>query len=115
VSLRAEEEKARRYAQLLSAYRSVFDSPEGKLVLMDLMREAGVLSPSFAEPTHMGDGVAVALRAAHKEGRRSLFLYILGRRETPVEEVFTQMEEMIRDAHDLRKRSDEPGLDWNLP
>jgi hypothetical protein len=108
-----ELEHQRQRAKLLQAYRDVFSGESGELVLRDLMREAGFISPSFAEPTHLNDGMAVALRAAQKEGRRALVLHILARREAPVDEVFQQMEEMIRHAQDRRSRDDgESTLEW---
>lgn len=110
-----EVEHQRQRAKLLQAYREVFSTESGRLVLADLMREAGFISPSFAEPTHLNDGMAVALRAAQKEGRRSLVLHILARRETPVDEVFLQLEEMIRHAQDRRSRDGgDSALEWPL-
>ena len=59
----------RRRARLGRAYHAVFGSPEGKLVLADLLGAAGML-----ETSHMpGDSCGTAFQ----EGRRSLGLHVL--------------------------------------
>lgn len=53
--------------KLAIAYKQVFDSPEGAVVLDDLIVEAGVLDPNLAGPE----------AGQWEHGRRSLGLYIL--------------------------------------
>lgn len=106
-----ELEAQRRKAELLAAYRKCFDSPEGKLVLRDLLDESGMLSASFAEHG-LTDGMSVALRAARSDGKRALVRYILSKRETPVDEVFDHLEEMIRHAQNQRRSDGTGTLDW---
>lgn len=51
-------------------YAIVFDSPEGKRVLSDLMKRCGVLSPTFV----VGDSHLTSFN----EGKRNVALYIVG-------------------------------------
>ena len=60
----------RRYA-LATAYSRAFGSPEGQLVLRDLLREGGMLSVSHVE----GD----AHSTAFNDGKRALALHIVQR------------------------------------
>lgn len=64
-SLRPFAIKARKS----SAYRAVFETPEGAIVLQDILREAGLLSSSVVE----GDAYATH----RKEGRREIALHIV--------------------------------------
>jgi hypothetical protein len=58
-----------RKRRLAAAYRAVFGSPEGKLVLADLLRRGGILETSHVP----GD----ACSTAFQEGRRAMALDII--------------------------------------
>lgn len=58
----------RRQAATAHAYQAVFDTPEGKTVIFDLLRAAGVLETS-ADPAD----------SRFYDGRRSVGLHILDR------------------------------------
>lgn len=59
---------AKRQANLLSAYQNIFKSPDGELVLKDLMRTHGILSNIFK-----GDVNNMLI----SEGERNVVLRIL--------------------------------------
>ena len=62
-------DKVKRTLGLLKDYGSVFDTPEGEIVLYDLMKQGCVL-----RPTHVpGDKSA----SDKNEGKRELVLYIM--------------------------------------
>ena len=58
-------------ARKSAAYSAVFATPEGEIVLQDLLREGGLLASSVVE----GDAYATH----RKEGRRELALHIVHR------------------------------------
>jgi hypothetical protein len=68
-----DEEKQRKYREaLLRAYHQIFEEhPAGRMVLLDLLREGGVLAINFVA----GD----AHHTAWNDGRRSLALTVLER------------------------------------
>ena len=57
-----------KYTKCLD-YKKVFDSPEGKSVLYDLMRHSSFLKPTYVTSDPMASD--------RNEGMRELFLYIL--------------------------------------
>ena len=57
------EGKAQLKITLLQAYQKVFDSPEGKMVLHDMMKSNGMFTSTFHENPHT---------MAYLEGRRSM-------------------------------------------
>lgn len=59
---------AKKYAALMSAYQNIFKSPEGEMVLKDLMAAHGILTN-----TYNGDVNNMLL----KEGERNVVLRIL--------------------------------------
>lgn len=63
----ALEEKLRRDEQRLRTYQSVFSTTEGRWVLMDLMREGGLLS--FFDTN---DPIQLSMRS----GKRAMAIYI---------------------------------------
>jgi hypothetical protein len=95
-----EVERGQRHAGLISAYQAVFSSPEGRMVLEDLMHQSGFLAAAYSDPAAAMDGAAVALRHSFHQGRRSLFLHILHRRGTPVSEIMRMIEEATRRGPD---------------
>lgn len=60
--------KARSQAGIVRAYKNVFESPDGRKVIADLMRVHGMMSSSFS-----GD----ANQTIFKEGERNVVLRIL--------------------------------------
>lgn len=58
----------RRKVSTIKAYKAVFNSIDGKLVLIDLIRRAGVLDGAHEEQDSLN---------FHKQGRRSIVLEIL--------------------------------------
>lgn len=65
------EEVAAEQEAIAAAYSAFFSSPHGMVILLDLQREAGHFQPTFVpnDPHH----------SAFREGRRSLYLYMLTR------------------------------------
>jgi len=61
--------------EIQKAYARVLGTSEGKLVLEDLRRESGLDCPVFP-PANL-DGIALAIRAAQKDGQRLLMGWIL--------------------------------------
>jgi len=57
------EGKAQLTISLIQAYQKVFESPEGKMVLHDMMKSNGMFSSTFHDNPHT---------MAYLEGRRSL-------------------------------------------
>ncbi len=54
--------------ETVKAYKKVFESPEGKLILQDLVRECGLLNNSYRGDTD---------DLLFNEGKRNVGLYIL--------------------------------------
>jgi hypothetical protein len=67
-TVKRNKRKAVEYAKVLSAYRAVFKSPDGELVLKDLMDAHGILTNTFE-----GDVNKMLFR----EGGRNAVLRIL--------------------------------------
>ena len=63
-----QPEVAQEQAALTLAYRQTFASEQGRLVLADLLRRAGLLQSSFCADPH---------ETAYREGRRRLGLEIV--------------------------------------
>ena len=57
------EGKAQLKITILQAYQKVFESPEGKMVLHDMMKSNGMFSSTFHESPHV---------MSYLEGRRSI-------------------------------------------
>lgn len=62
----------KRRVSLAHAYRETWESPVGRIVLLDLLREGGVLETSVVDD---GSGFMTNF----KEGRRSLATHIMDR------------------------------------
>lgn len=77
--------RAQRIADTLLAYRRLFDSPEGKVVLYDLMKSCHVLQTVHTS----GD----PYETAYKEGERSVVLRILRTLRTNPEAIIKMMED----------------------
>ena len=60
--------KAKKYVETVSAYTNIFRSPDGDIVLTDLMKNHGILSNSYN-----GDVNQMLI----KEGERNVVLRIL--------------------------------------
>ena len=75
----------RRKSDLVKAYRKLFASPEGQLVLGDLMKEGYMLKPTH-DPK--------SLEAGHKnEGKRELVLHVLHKLQTDPVKLMQQIRE----------------------
>ena len=72
-------------ARLIAAYHHAFDSPEGKVVLADLVKYHGVMDPIYY--TARGDGDAQALATAHAEGQRAVVLRIVQHLQLSLEQI----------------------------
>lgn len=59
----------RRQVATIKAYKSVFNSPDGELVLIDLLKKGGILSAIHEDQPGLND---------YNNGRRSIPLEILG-------------------------------------
>lgn len=66
-------EKARKAQRIVNAYRQIFKSPEGKLVLEDLKRQFGTEMPTFIPKQ---DGGFDPLWAAVRDGQRQVVIHI---------------------------------------
>lgn len=73
--------------ELYAAYRDVFDTPSGKLVLHHLMRQGNVLTSSFVQ----NDPNSTAFH----EGQRNIVLLILAMMNVTPQ----QVEELAVEAH----------------
>lgn len=85
-SLQADEtDEERRGKQILGAYRKVFATEEGKIILDDLANQFCFIGPTF-DPAVEKSEVAV-----FNEGTRNVLLYILGmlrdEHNNPIKEV----------------------------
>lgn len=78
--------------KLAAAYRTVFDSPEGKTVLADLMKLCCVLDPAAGLD---GMGAIDSHRLALNEGARNVGLHIMKR-------MGVKPEHFVKTAHDLQ-------------
>lgn len=76
----AEEKATQDKLDLVRAYKATFKSPEGKKVLLDLMKSCHFTSPTFRP--HASD---ITMQIA--EGRRSVVTDILAILETSEEQV----------------------------
>lgn len=66
--------EAVKRARVLRAYRDVFDSPQGRVVLNDLAAKHGLLATSFARAS---ESETKAIDMAFAEGERNAILGIL--------------------------------------
>lgn len=74
--------RAKERAATIRAYRDVFASDQGKLILKDLIKECHVASPVMAEDTN---------ETFFNEGKRNVFLYIMNRTNLDPDEVFKRI------------------------
>lgn len=79
---------AQQGVALLKAYRSVFDTPQGRVVLYDLMKNHSVLSSTFR-----GDVNQMLV----KEGERNTILRILTILKTDPKQILERIEEHERE------------------
>ncbi len=78
----------RKSLALIKAYKNVFESHEGQLVLKDLMKAHHMLAPSFK-----GD----AVKAVFSEGERNVVLRILTILKTDVGQLLERINANARD------------------
>lgn len=62
--------RKKQQAELLQAYKEVFNSPNGKLILHDLMSEGHFISPTHTKRDSVNETLI-------NEGKRNLVLYII--------------------------------------
>jgi hypothetical protein len=79
--------KAKKQAGIISDYQGIFNSPQGRNVLKDMMRAHGFLGSSFSTNV---------LEMAQKEGERNVVLRILHNLNTNVNDVLKYIDEMQR-------------------
>lgn len=90
-NIKSQEVKTQAQLDLIRSYKTVFESPEGKVVLFDLMR-----SSSFLRPTYLTGIEAIQIN----EGRRSVVLDIIevmGKKEEDILNFLTQSNEKLRE------------------
>jgi hypothetical protein len=83
---------ARKHAGLVVDYQRVFSSPEGKRVLMDLMRVHHIMGSTFDENPRV---------TMLNEGERNVVLRILHKLKTNAQETYKLIEEAERESQDL--------------
>jgi hypothetical protein len=85
-----EGKKSQRKLDILKSYQDVFDSPQGKEVLHDMMKTNGMFSTTFNENPYT---------MAYLEGRRSFvadLLVLLGRDVTQIHKAMKEQEDIER-------------------
>lgn len=60
--------REKRVADTIAAYQKLFNSDEGKIVLLDLIKSCNVLNTTYSTDSH---------ETAYREGERSVVLRIL--------------------------------------
>lgn len=68
--------RGRRKLRLAQAYRDVFSSENGRMVLADLLVQHGLYRPSM-DPGASADGMAGALKTAFREGEKNVLLGLM--------------------------------------
>lgn len=76
------------YAELMSAYQNIFKSPEGELVLKDLMSTHGILSNIYS-----GDVNQMLIR----EGERNTILRILSILKIDINSIYERIDRETKD------------------
>lgn len=84
--------RAATAASRLNAYRRLFSTEDGQLVLKDLMSSCGVLTPVIGKDTH---------DTYFNEGARSVILRILNTINMTEKDVEKVMIEMNRNQYDM--------------
>lgn len=79
---------AESYAELMSAYQNIFKSPEGELVLKDLMSTHGILSNIYS-----GDVNQMLIR----EGERNTILRILSILKIDINSIYERIDREAKD------------------
>lgn len=80
--------KAKQYSSLVEAYKSVFSSPAGELVLVDLMKNHGFNSSTFS-----GDVNKMLI----KEGERNAILRILSILKMDMNAIYERIDRAAKD------------------
>ncbi len=83
---------ARKQAGLVVDYQRVFGTPEGKRVLMDLMRTHHIMGSTFDENPRV---------TVLNEGERNVVLRILHKLKTNAQEVYKLIDEAERESNNL--------------
>ena len=74
--------RAREKASTIRAYRDIFASEQGKLILKDLIQECHVASPIISDTDR---------ETFLNEGKRNVFLYIMNRTTLDPDEIFKRI------------------------
>lgn len=62
------EDRTAKQKSIVQAYKNIFESPEGQVVLLDLMRTHNVMNTTIGEDSH---------KTYFKEGERNVVLRIM--------------------------------------
>jgi hypothetical protein len=87
------DKRLKRQLSLVQQYKDLFESPSGKKVLHDLIKQTGMLDTSHAN----GDSHATAFN----EGARGVCLYILKRLNTSESDLFELIKKGKTYEHEL--------------
>ena len=74
--------RAKEKAATIRAYRDVFASEQGKLILKDLITECHIAQPVMADTDR---------ETFFNEGKRNVFLYIMNRTTLDPDEIFKRI------------------------
>lgn len=86
-------DRLREKAQIHAAYHHVFDTLEGKRVLIDLVRRHGVLASTRLRARPFTDGMAQALEMAHADGERNVILSIIRLLNISLDDLIREVQE----------------------
>jgi hypothetical protein len=84
------DKKTQHKTAVIKAYKNLFNSPEGMLVLGDLMQSHGMMSPSFRGDVN---------QAIFKEGERNVVLRILAILKVDETQLRERMEQYAREQN----------------
>ena len=82
--------KSKAMRETILAYKRVFDSPDGKIVLKDLMKSCHMLSSTFDKDPY---------ETHFNEGARSVLLRILRTIDMDMETLTTYLESLEQEEH----------------
>ncbi len=85
---RGKKPKEEIYAELMSAYQNIFKSPQGELVLKDLMYSHSILSNTYS-----GDVNQMLIR----EGERNVILRLLSILKIDINAIYERIDRETKD------------------
>jgi len=83
-----KEPKATAYAELMSAYQNIFRSPQGEIVLKDLMSTHGILTNTYKG--NVNDMLV-------KEGERNVVLRLLSILKIDINAIYERIDRETKD------------------